>query len=109
MPYVARRRGSKWVVTKPGATKVFGTHESRAKALRQVRALYSSEEGTSMPEKKDNHGAKVSAVARSGAGGKAVSAVARSKSKGKAKSADRGKSKVYVGKGKAKGRAKRGM
>ena len=38
MPYEIRKRGSKWCVV--GPNRVHGCHDSRAKAIRQQRALY---------------------------------------------------------------------
>lgn len=33
------------MVVKKGTTKVYGTHDTREKAVAQLRALYASEEG----------------------------------------------------------------
>jgi len=40
MPYAIRKRGNKWVVVNKETGKVKGTHETREKALRHLRALY---------------------------------------------------------------------
>jgi len=42
MPWAVRKRGSKYVVVNKETGKVKGTHSSRAKAERQVRALYAN-------------------------------------------------------------------
>lgn len=42
MPYEVVRSGDKWVVRKKGGGRVFGTHESKAKAQAQMRALYAN-------------------------------------------------------------------
>jgi len=44
MPYAIRKRGGKFVVTKAhGDTRVIGTHDDRASAERQIRAIYANE------------------------------------------------------------------
>ncbi len=39
MPYGIRKEGEKWVVVNLRTGKVYGTHDSRASAEAQVRAL----------------------------------------------------------------------
>lgn len=40
MPYSIRKtKGGKYQVIKQDGSKVFGTHESRSKAIRQLRAI----------------------------------------------------------------------
>lgn len=43
MPWEIKKRGSEWVVVKKGATKVYGTHDTRQEDVAQLRALYASE------------------------------------------------------------------
>lgn len=44
MPWKINKSGNKFVVIKDdGSGKVVGTHDSRKKAMSQVRALYASE------------------------------------------------------------------
>lgn len=43
MPYVCRKNGNKWELTKKNATKSFGTHDSEESCKKQMRALYASE------------------------------------------------------------------
>lgn len=45
MPYTVVKSGNKWKVKKKDGSKTFGTHESKAAAQRQMRALYASESG----------------------------------------------------------------
>ena len=42
MPYSVRKRGKKYVVVNKDTGKVKGTHPSKAKANRQLRALYAN-------------------------------------------------------------------
>ena len=45
MPYEIRKMGSQFVVVKKGTNRAFGRHATKAKARRQLRALYASERG----------------------------------------------------------------
>ena len=45
MPYGIEQRGDKWVTINTETGKVKGTHDSKAKALRQMRLLYMVEGG----------------------------------------------------------------
>lgn len=46
MPYDVRKVGSKWVVMKAdGSGKVFGRHDSAAKARRQLAAIMANTHG----------------------------------------------------------------
>lgn len=45
MPYSVRRKGSKFVVVNTDTGKVKGTHESAAKARRQINLLRGIEHG----------------------------------------------------------------
>jgi len=42
MPYAIRKRGNKWVVVNKETGKVKGTHSTREKAVRHLRALYAN-------------------------------------------------------------------
>lgn len=42
MPWSVRKRGSRWVVVNANTGAVKGTHESKKKAERQLRALYAN-------------------------------------------------------------------
>jgi hypothetical protein len=42
MPYEIRKRGSKYVVVNAKTGDVRGTHDTKAKALAQLRALYAN-------------------------------------------------------------------
>lgn len=48
MPYQVTRRGSVWTVVTKGTGKVHGHHKSRAKAKRQVSALYANTKDEAM-------------------------------------------------------------
>lgn len=43
MPYAVRREANAYAVVKPGTSKVYGRHKTRAAAMRQLRALYANE------------------------------------------------------------------
>ena len=43
MPWEVVKKGSKWAVVKESSGKVVGTHPTKAAAMRQLRALYASE------------------------------------------------------------------
>jgi hypothetical protein len=45
MPYAIRKRGNKWVVINKETGKVKGTHDTKEKAIRQMRLLYGIESG----------------------------------------------------------------
>jgi len=45
MPYAIRKKGNKWGVINKETGKVKGTHDTREKALRQMRLLYMIESG----------------------------------------------------------------
>ncbi len=49
MPYKVEARDDKWVVLNTETGKVKGTHESKKKALRQMRLLFGIESGTFKP------------------------------------------------------------
>jgi hypothetical protein len=51
MPWNIRKRGDKFQVVKKDG-KVVGTHDSRAKALRQQAALYSKEKKVKMSHRR---------------------------------------------------------
>ncbi len=40
MPYAVEQRGDKWVTINSETKQVKGTHDSKAKAIRQMRLLY---------------------------------------------------------------------
>lgn len=40
MPYAIKKRGNKYVVVNKESGRVFGEHDSRASAKKQLRALY---------------------------------------------------------------------
>jgi hypothetical protein len=42
MPYTIRRVGSRYVVRKRAGGRRIGSHASKAKARRQIRAIYAS-------------------------------------------------------------------
>lgn len=42
MPWAVRAKGGKYVVVNKDTGRVMGTHSSRAKALRQLRAIYAN-------------------------------------------------------------------
>lgn len=43
MPYDIKKKKGKWLVVKKGGGKVMGEHETKEKAVAQLRALYASE------------------------------------------------------------------
>jgi len=45
MPYAVRKRGNKWVVINKETGKVKGTHDTKEKAISQMRLLYGIEHG----------------------------------------------------------------
>jgi hypothetical protein len=45
MPYTVQKRGNKWVVINKETGKVKGTHDTKEKAIRQMRLLYGIESG----------------------------------------------------------------
>ena len=49
MPYKVEKRGDKWVTLNTETGKVKGTHNSKVKALRQMRLLYGIESGEWKP------------------------------------------------------------
>lgn len=54
MPWEAKKRGSKWIVTKEGENKALSTHDSKAEAQAAVRARYAN----TGPESKRGSGKK---------------------------------------------------
>lgn len=42
MPYKIRKSGDKWEVYNPDTGKVYGTHDSKEAAEKQVKALYAN-------------------------------------------------------------------
>lgn len=42
MPWAVRKRGSKYIVVNANTGSVKGTHDSKKKAQRQLRALYAN-------------------------------------------------------------------
>lgn len=49
MPYSVEKRGDKWVTINTETGKVKGTHDSKKKAIRQMRLLYGIESGEWKP------------------------------------------------------------
>ena len=45
MPYAVYKRGERWVTVNKATGKVHGTHDSREKAMSQMRLLYHVEHG----------------------------------------------------------------
>ena len=45
MPYEVVKEGDKWVTRNKDTGKVKGTHDTKAKAIRQMRLLYMVESG----------------------------------------------------------------
>jgi len=45
MPYKIEKRGNKWVTVNKDTGDVKGTHDSREKAVKQMRLLYGVEHG----------------------------------------------------------------
>jgi hypothetical protein len=54
MPYAIRKRGNKWVVINKETGKVKGTHDTKEKAVRQMRLLYGIESGWKPTFSKDS-------------------------------------------------------
>lgn len=55
MPYAVRKQGDKWITYNTETGQKKGTHDSKAKANRQMRLLYGVEHGwkpTGKPAKK---------------------------------------------------------
>lgn len=46
MPYAVQRRKGKWVVVNRETGRVLGTHDSKEKAERQIRAIGVSKHGS---------------------------------------------------------------
>ena len=42
MPWKVAKRGTKWVVVKADTGKVVGTHDSKAEAVKHLRAIYAN-------------------------------------------------------------------
>ena len=49
MPYAVEKRGDKWVTINTETGKVKGTHDTKKKAIRQMRLLYGIESGKWKP------------------------------------------------------------
>ena len=45
MPYDIEKKGNEWVVKNSKTGKIHGTHDSKEKALRQMKLLYGIEKG----------------------------------------------------------------
>lgn len=45
MPYSVNKRGDRWVTINKATGKVHGTHDTREKAMSQMRLLYHVERG----------------------------------------------------------------
>lgn len=45
MPYAVHKRGNRWVTINSQTREVKGTHDTREKAIRQMRLLYMVEHG----------------------------------------------------------------
>ena len=43
MPWTVEKQGSKWAVVKESTGKTVGTHPSKGKAMKQLKALYANE------------------------------------------------------------------
>ena len=52
MPYKVEKRGDEWVTVNTDTGKVKGTHDSKIKAIRQMRLLYMIEGGKEPTGKK---------------------------------------------------------
>lgn len=44
MPYDIYHRGGKWEVRKRDSKELLGTHDTREEAVKQIQAVYASEE-----------------------------------------------------------------
>ncbi len=42
MPFAVRKRGNKWVVISKSSGRVLGTHKTKKKAIKQLRAVYAN-------------------------------------------------------------------
>lgn len=45
MPYALKKKGSKWLVVNKDTGRVLGSHDTRAQASRQLRAVYANTHG----------------------------------------------------------------
>lgn len=52
MPYAVRKKGEKWLTVNSETGEVKGTHDSKQKAVAQLRLLYGVEHGMTPRSKK---------------------------------------------------------